>query len=516
MSKIEWTDVTWNPVTGCDKVSQGCKNCYAEVMHRRLRGMFPEKYSQPFLGHIETHENELIRPTKWKKPRMVFVNSMSDLFHKDVPVEFIAQVFAIMFLADMHIYQVLTKQPERMRDVLKSPEFVFDLYRYCNIYLDKFIKPLEQEMYQYDEIKWMRPLKNVWLGVSCENQETADERIPYLLQTPAAVRFLSCEPLLGPIDLSKWIGYIRHHEQIPRERKINLPGSTEWGITNRQSRANLEGGKERMGSMEEENCHPEMQESTSGTLDSTNRISSNKSNVEQETNTLNSAPISLLSFQGTNSDRANNQSQEWDKVRQPPEKLRDSDILRADDPLHPSIKEGSKNYQSERGEESDGQIINDPNQTNSEKKIKGGATEVDCHGLQCGVQGNLKNMLKPTLESRFWLICGGESGMKARPSHPDWFRSLRDQCESADIPFFFKQHGTWMPSEENITSLKQIDDLPLRPKEARGVELINKDGVHNRRLLIDGVTEPLVRMFKMGKKHSGNFLDGVQHLNFPK
>lgn len=114
-----------------------------------------------------------------------------------------------------------------------------------------------------------------------------------------------------------------------------------------------------------------------------------------------------------------------------------------------------------------------------------------------------------------WVISGAESGRKARPAHPDWFRSIRDQCKKAKVAYFHKQNGEWMPAEENITSLEQIDALPDRPKEARGVELINSKGVHNNMLLIDGVTEPLVRMFKVGKHLSGNKLDGKQHLNYP-
>jgi protein gp37 len=158
MTKIEWTDQTWNPVTGCDKVSQGCKNCYAEVMHRRLMGMFPDKYSKPFLGNVELHEDELEKPFTWKSPRMVFVNSMSDLFHEDVPFDFIDRVYNTMLANPRHTYQILTKRPERMR-----------------LYYEKRIGG------------WGGP--NIWLGVSCEDQKTADERIPFLLQVPVAVRF---------------------------------------------------------------------------------------------------------------------------------------------------------------------------------------------------------------------------------------------------------------------------------------------------------------------------------------
>jgi protein gp37 len=180
MSNIEWTDETWNPVTGCDKVSQGCKNCYAEKMHKRLGGMGQEKYSKPFLGNVLTHEDELMKPYQWKKGKRIFVNSMSDLFHKDVPFEFIVQVYTIMVNTPRHTYQVLTKRSDR-------------LLEFYNWY--KSMLPAEY-VSQYTSAK------NIWVGVSCEDQKTVDERVPYLLQVPAAIRFLSCEPLLERIDIT--------------------------------------------------------------------------------------------------------------------------------------------------------------------------------------------------------------------------------------------------------------------------------------------------------------------------
>lgn len=176
MTKIEWTNVTWNPVTGCNKVSQGCKNCYAEIMHRRLRGMFPKKYTGAFLSGANTHYGELMKPHDWKKPVMVFVNSMSDLFHKDVPFEFIDLVFVTMSDTERHTYQVLTKRAERM----------YEFYEWKKA----------GNGFKFD--RW--PLQNVWVGVSCEDQENADERIPFLIKVPAAIRFLSCEPLIDKID----------------------------------------------------------------------------------------------------------------------------------------------------------------------------------------------------------------------------------------------------------------------------------------------------------------------------
>lgn len=201
MSKIEWTDETWNPTTGCTKVSAGCKNCYAEVMHKRLMSLKPEKYAHPFLDGAFAHEEDLLLPLRWKKPRMVFVNSMSDLFHENIPFYFIDRVFAMMALCPQHTFQILTKRPERMLEWYNSIEggwsspamgAVDERIRYQCFH--SFGRSVKSE-------NWKWPLPNVWLGVSCENQAAADERIPLLLQVPAAVRFLSCEPLLGKIDL---------------------------------------------------------------------------------------------------------------------------------------------------------------------------------------------------------------------------------------------------------------------------------------------------------------------------
>lgn len=174
-SSIEWTEMTWNPVTGCNKLSAGCKFCYAEVMSRRLQAMGLEKYKDGF--KLRIHPHELDRPYTWKKPQMVFVNSMSDLFHKDVPVDFIQQVFAVMKDNPQHVFQVLTKRA----DVLL----------------------------RYDREGLLTWPHNVWMGVSVEDGRVR-HRIEALQQTGARVKFLSCEPLIGPLpdmDLSRidWV-----------------------------------------------------------------------------------------------------------------------------------------------------------------------------------------------------------------------------------------------------------------------------------------------------------------------
>ncbi|UCS91954.1 phage Gp37/Gp68 family protein [Echinicola marina] len=161
-SSIEWTEMTWNPTTGCDKVSQGCKFCYAEVMAKRLKAMGIEKYKDGF--KIRTHEDALNTPYTWKKSKVVFVNSMSDLFHKDVPLSFIKKVFKVMNDNPQHVFQVLTKRADLLLQYSK-------------------------------ELKWTH---NIWMGVSVENERVTD-RIDLLRQSDAKVKFLSCEPLIGPL-----------------------------------------------------------------------------------------------------------------------------------------------------------------------------------------------------------------------------------------------------------------------------------------------------------------------------
>lgn len=200
-SKIAWTERVWNPVTGCTKVSAGCKNCYAEAIAHRYWG--ERKFTD-----VRTHPDRLDAPLHWRKPSRVFVNSMSDLFHEDVPDEFIAQVFGVMAVAEHHVFQVLTKRPGRMCRLLQSDSFRDHFWRGANQAEElKRGEKLEREMHYPTETDQWLPLKNVWLGVSVENQEQADTRIPPLLQTPAAVRWLSVEPMLGPVDFFENPGY---------------------------------------------------------------------------------------------------------------------------------------------------------------------------------------------------------------------------------------------------------------------------------------------------------------------
>lgn len=184
-TRIEWTDETWNPVTGCAKVSPGCEHCYAETFYERFNG-------KGSFANVKLHSERLAQPLRWRKPRSVFVNSMSDLFHADVPDAFIAETFAVMAVCQQHTFQILTKRHGRMRALLTSAGF-------RDAVLDRQHRGVQPQRGFTDT--W--PLPNMWLGVSVETQQWADIRVPALLETPAAVRFLSCEPLLGPVDLKR-------------------------------------------------------------------------------------------------------------------------------------------------------------------------------------------------------------------------------------------------------------------------------------------------------------------------
>jgi protein gp37 len=275
-TSIEWTDKVWNCVTGCTKVSQGCKFCYAETIAKRF-------WKDRKFTDVQLHPERLEQPLHWKKPAMIFVNSMSDLFHEKVPFEFILKVYKTISASSRHTYQILTKRPERMLEFYKWFE-------------SKKIRKREGEL-------WKLWLHKTWIGVSVEDQKTADERREYLKQIPAVVRFVSYEPALGNVN---WKG---------------------WEFLN-------------------------------------------------------------------------------------------------------------------------------------------------------------------------WFIAGGESGRKARPAHPNWFRNARDFCKGNNIPFFFKQWGEWGIINNN-------QGIFLKPNGIMG----------NQGEYWEGKAQA---MKKLGKNLSGNFLDGKQHLEHPK
>lgn len=328
-TSIEWTrgddgtpGATWNPVTGCTEVSAGCDHCFAKTFAERFRGTPGHYFEHGF--DVVLRPGRLDQPLRWRKPKRIFVNSMSDLFHAEVPDEFIAHVFVIMALTPRHTFQLLTKRHARMHALLSRSTWLWEV--------EQAAENLGHDSQLVHDRDW--PLPNLWLGVSVENQQWANIRVPALLETPAAVRFLSCEPLLGPMDLT------------------------------------------------------------------------------------------------------------------------DLDVRagRVADAISPCD------------------------------------CDFDYGGCGCP-------------ERIDWVIAGGESGPGARPMHPAWARSLRDQCTTAGVPFFFKQWGTWAPESLNL----------------------HTDGAAAAFLDVDGTVRPLhngvptapprsrgdaITVRRVGKHHAGRLLDG--------
>ena len=386
-TKIEWADSVWNPVVGCSIVSPGCTNCYAMKMAARIENIDAKKRLDRYglaaaqfadygaggqrdeavkLLEPHTHyagltrgsnagavwtgrvaqapDRILTQPLRWRKPRRIFVNSMSDLFHESVPDEWIDRVFAVMALAPQHVFQVLTKRSKRMREYCTrlDNEPVRDTVR-------RIVSAWPGNAPIPAEITF--PLLNVWLGVSAEDQPRADERIPDLLATPAAVRFVSAEPLLGGIDFSEI-------------------GKTDYEWTDA-----LDG-------------------------------------------------------------------QRW------------------------VMDEGS------------GDVLH--------------ATVAGC---------------PPPLD---WIIVGGESGPGARPMHPDWARSIRDQCASAGVPFFFKQWGEWSPD-------RMLENVAKRGCLMRATgERPRADDATVRAIASGKFDFTGFQHFSfVGKARAGRILDGVEHDALP-
>jgi protein gp37 len=343
-SAIEWSDATWNPVRGCTRVSEGCRNCYAEVIAARFsdpgapyhgfaeRGRPGSKWT----GRVDVVWPLFDLPLRWRRPRRIFVNSMSDLFHPDVDVTELASIYAVM-VASVHLrghtMQVLTKRPDHMLTVLSQQEFWDQVNAEAGVHVMAGTDPLNRRSDDaratIEDYGPENPPPGIWLGTSVENQAEADRRIPHLLGVPAAVRFLSCEPLLGPIDLT------------PEADGIYQSLSEWYGP----------------------------------------------------------------------------------------------------DGFDPS---GSQPRQTRR---------------------KGYFPRVQ------------------------WVIVGGESGPGARPMHPDWARSLRDQCAAAAVPFFFKQNGEWLHESQAGWWTRGDDALERSPRSGE--------------------------FYRVGKKAAGARLDGREWREMP-
>lgn len=364
-TKIEWADATVNAINGCSVTSPGCTNCYAMKLagtrmksHPTREGLTIETKAGPvWNGEVRLHEPALLQPLSWSKPRRIFWNAHGDPFHPAVPHSWVDRVFAVAALTPQHTHMILTKRSDRMREWANAPNRARTVWSSVNDLLDDWDESkLQVRLRHLDgspllfalgaagaawggEEPW--PLPNVWLGVSVEDQTRADERIPDLLATPAAVRFLSCEPLLGPVDLTKIV--LRREGQLPSELSAKL-----------------------------------------------------------------------------------------------------------------------------------GDYV---------QPLRGNFTD------------------SPKID---WVIAGGESGPGARPMHPDWARSLRDQCAAAGVPFHFKQWGEWRDQGRDVP-------IPRRDHQSHICHLDKDSGKckPNPNRFSDET------MIKLGKGKSGRLLDGVEHNGMP-
>lgn len=361
-SAIEWTDATWNPIrarnkkTGkvgwhCEHATTGCEFCYAEGFNKRLGTGLAFKPGHRKDVEIFLDEEMLTQPLRWKKPRMIFPNSMTDLFADFVPDEWIDRIFAVMALTPQHTYQPLTKRAQRMQDYCSTIQKNGRWLQMEDIALQLGYEPRGAHDHGFDWISHKQFLPNVWLGVSTERQEEANERIPLLLMTPAAVRFISAEPLLAPMDLT----VIRYRNEDCDVRWNSLT-SEAW----------VENGD---------------------------------------------------SASAYTNDAAGN-------------------------------------------------------------------TKLD------------------------WVIVGGESGKNARPMHPDWARTLRNQCAAASVPFFFKQWGEWLPGEANYGQFNPRPMNAYRRCDNHSYEWPDTNKVQNFGTNPDDVWSGNLTARRIGKKAAGRLLDG--------
>lgn len=466
-TRIEWTDATWNPVTGCTRVSEGCRNCYIERtpafrIQRR-------KFEHGTTG-VQLHPDRLDQPLKWKRPRRIFVNSLSDLFHEDVPDEFIDDVMRAMANTKRHVYQVLTKRPERMRD-----------------YLSGWWKRCYQDSETGDYIP-VNPCPHIWFGVSVESQETADERIPLLLQTPAAVRFVSAEPLLSPINLSQWLKG-GHDNDDKRYAGVSFGG--DRSITSGTGRIDMEGKSQ-------------------GRHGAGERISATTVHCGRETLQSGSASGRMDGKQKTiHPSSHGDQSQGWEQEQELSRQSRTGDAHW--EYYSQFQKAGSQTQGATRREEHICEIDRASGVGDQEPVGRSGNdTEGSRREIRYFPAQRVGDLSSQNVEARSlisWLIAGGESGPGARPMHPDWARSIRDQCQAADVPLFFKQWGEWTPGENVIRRAGMIETATWWDgKWNVGRENLATDAGHRD-------DEP--DLYRVGKKAAGAMLDGREWRQFP-
>ena len=408
-TKIEWADYSFNAVVGCTKVSPACDHCYAESWAKRA--------GKPELWHGElrrTSVDNWKQPVKWSlkaawenvRPR-VFCCSLSDVFDNQWDPQWRADLWDLIARCNNMDWILLTKRPQNIAKMLPPN----DPMRYPT---------------------W--PWRHVWLGTTAENQEEANRRIPHLLAVPAVVHFISCEPLLGPIDLSPWMLDNPVYENQGK-REVCLSSSSERGLGNPRGRDDLEGVQQDVGHGREESRKHSMQAASRGTQP--RKVSSGQDYVGRREGLCLGAQTGLLASQGANPERENNQPRERAQEAESPRQLGTGDALGADSTRAPYSE--SWPDRPKRDEERYGETNATTSEEDNIPQEEGRAVGGDSQRLRHHISSSIENRSRRSVGKISWVIAGGESGGHARMMEPAWARSLRDQCAEQDIAFFQKQ-----------------------------------------------------------------------------
>ena len=412
---ISWTDFTWNPVSGCNKVSPGCQNCYAEAWSKRWKRSFD----------VTLHPEKLRQVKKIPSGSKVFVNSMSDLFHEKVPFEFIDEIMCVIRSRPDVVFQVLTKRPER----------AFDYY--------------------YSSFARNQVPENIWLGTSIEMQLYLPRLIPLRL-IPAKIHFISAEPLLEPIDLNLLSGYYPHGI-TKTERGVFIPSSTD-GVDRSASRwVDLESGRENERQMAQSGKN-KTSCTTSHRCISWGGLPHGKNNDRWEASINSGSSIGLASDQWADTSRIDDKPQEWHQNRQQAREFGIGDLFRADKTHDTRIEEG-ESIGSKGREKFYGENIRQCSAGNKTKEKMWGEFEIDCQRLWDILSTRVEDLQRSKKVVDF-LIIGGESGPKHRPMNIEWARNLIRQAKEQGVAVWMKQLGGFRPGGD-------IEDFPedLRLRE---------------------------------------------------
>ena len=432
---IGWTDATWNPVVGCSKVSPGCANCYAETLTARYAGRpgWIGEHRPWTPGNAEHNvrlrPDRLDQPLRWKRPRMIFVNSMSDLFHENIPVEFLAEVFAVMAVASHHTYQVLTKRAERMRDILRDVGFWM-------MVADAIAERTGRAVALGGE---QVVFPHVWFGVSIENRQFV-WRADVLRDTPAAVRTISAEPLLANIAdelFPRLLGYTPVNVREEQgERVDRLSGGRAWRAGDPAGRDDLEGGSPSRNQGQAGHLPPSpLHAEARGECD-TEGLSPGSRDAQGREDLCDGAPARVAAPARADTPGPDREPREREARRQLALEL-DADDGRGADAARGQRAGHRSRVPSGRGGKHSGEAHRTAGGGDSRETRSGRGAPVD--------RNRFRDRLPDGVEDRAgtapisWVICGGESGPGHRPMREEWVRDLRDACQAARTAFFFKQ-----------------------------------------------------------------------------